>query len=240
MHIHFIQHESFEAPGAYLIWAMKRDYSVSFTRIFEYDLLPPTVDNIDLLIVMGGPQSPASTKEEFPYFDADAEAAFIRSCIDAGKAVLGVCLGAQLIGMAKGGDYKASPQREIGVFPIYLTDKGKEDWHMGGFSSPLLVGHWHNDMPGLVDGSDVLAESEGCPRQIVRYSKLVYGFQCHMELTPELVELLITSEEDLEESSKQHAFVQAPDSIRTFDYSQMNDILYLFLDRLVESYNNSH
>ncbi len=46
-------------------------------------------------------------------------------------------------------------------------------------------------MPGLTDQATVLAESEGCPRQIVQYGNFVYGFQCHMEFTVEAVEGLI-------------------------------------------------
>ena len=34
-----------------------------------------------------------------------------------------------------------------------------------------------------------MASSEGCPRQIVKYSDRVYGFQCHMEFDAEVIEL---------------------------------------------------
>jgi GMP synthase (glutamine-hydrolysing) len=57
------------------------------------------------------------------------------------------------------------------------------------------VGHWHNDMPGLTPNAKIIAFSAGCPRQIIEYSKLVYGLQCHMELTSEVVELLIQHSE---------------------------------------------
>jgi len=58
MHIHIIQHEIFEAPGAYLHWTEIRNHSVSFSKVFERDSLPLTTENIDLLLIMGGPQSP--------------------------------------------------------------------------------------------------------------------------------------------------------------------------------------
>lgn len=73
MHIHFVQHEHFEAPGAYLLWAMERQYTVSFSKLYDGDLLPDKVDDIDLLIVMGGPQSPDTTIRKCPHFDAEAE-----------------------------------------------------------------------------------------------------------------------------------------------------------------------
>ena len=198
MHIHFIIHEHFEAPGAYEIWGRSRGCSLSYTRVYQGDPLPEELGHTDLLIIMGGPQSPATTREECPWFDAQAEKALISRAIEEGKTVIGVCLGSQLIGEALGAAFCHSPEKEIGKFPVRLTDAGKANPLFEGFGSVLNVGHWHNDMPGLTPQAKVLAYSEGCPRQIVQYSERVYGFQCHMELTPEVVELLIEhSQNDL-------------------------------------------
>ena len=232
MNIHFIQHEVFEAPGAYLEWAKARNHTISFSKVFEHDSLPETVEKIDLLIVMGGPQAPDTTKEECAYFDAKSEISLIQKVINAGKAVVGVCLGSQLIGEALGAKFENSPEKEIGVLPIQLTEDGLKDEKVSHFDSSLLVGHWHNDMPGLTLQSKVLATSTGCPRQIIAYSDLVYGFQCHMELTPEVVELLIAEEEDFLTINTKHRFVQKPNEIRNFDYSEMNNKLFQFLDKL--------
>ncbi|AWK02825.1 glutamine amidotransferase [Flavobacterium crocinum] len=238
MNIHIIQHETYEAPGAYLNWATERNYNVSFSKVYQNDKLPDDIDFIDLLIVMGGPQSPNTTLEEFPHFDALAEIALIQKCITAKKAVVGVCLGSQLIGEAYGSKFNHSPEKEIGVFPISLTEEGIKDEKINHFGSVLNVGHWHNDMPGLTKESKVLAVSEGCPVQIVSYSNLVYGFQCHMELTTEVVALLIESETDLLAKSKQYQFVQNPETILAYDYSEMNTKLFQFLDKLIEAYKN--
>ncbi len=236
MNVHFIQHEIFEAPGAYLEWAKQKNHTNTFSKVYENQPLPQKADNIDLLIVMGGPQSPNTTQEECPHFNAKAEMALIQKCIQAGKAVVGVCLGAQLIGQALGAKFERSPEKEIGVFPIHLTEYGFKDEKINHFGSTLPVGHWHSDMPGLTTNSKILATSIGCPKQIVAYSYLVYGFQCHMELTPEVVELLIAEELDFLSNNTTHKFVQKPDEIRGYDYTEMNDKLFLFLDKLVDEY----
>ena len=236
MHIHFIQHEVFEAPGAYLHWAEKRQHTVTFSHVYQQNFLPREIDSIDLLIVMGGPQSPDSPQTEYHYFDAKSEIAFIRRCIDANKAVVGICLGAQLIGEALEAPYAHSPEKEIGVFPIELTADGMNDIKIAHFGNILQVGHWHNDMPGLTNESKILAYSAGCPRQIVRYSDLVYGFQCHMEFTPEVVPLLINSETDLLLQSRTHQFIQSVDEIQGYDYEKMNSKLHTFLDLLESAY----
>ena len=99
----------------------ERGFTAGYSRVYAYEPLPQTADGIDLLIVMGGPQSPATTKEECPHFDAAAERALISKCAAANKAVIGVCLGSQLIGEALGAGFDHSPEMEIGKFPITLT-----------------------------------------------------------------------------------------------------------------------
>ena len=232
MHIHFIIHEHFEAPGAYEIWGKSRGCSLSYTRVYQGDPLPEELGHTDLLIIMGGPQSPATTREECPWFDAQAEKALISRAIEAGKTVIGVCLGSQLIGEALGAAFCHSPEKEIGKFPIRLTDAGKANPLFADFGHELNVGHWHNDMPGLTPQAKVLAYSEGCPRQIVQYSERVYGFQCHMELTPEVVELLIEhSQSDLRRAGE-FRFVETAEKLRSHDYREMNQVLFSFLDKL--------
>lgn len=237
MHVHFIIHESFEAPGAYETWARSKGNHVTYSRVYEGEALPSSVDDIDFLIVMGGPQDPATPPEECPHFDAKAEQAVIASAVRAGKAVIGICLGSQLIGEALGASFAHSPEKEIGKFPVSLTQAGQQHELFSHFGYTLEVGHWHNDMPGLTPDATVIAYSEGCPRQIVAYSDLVFGFQCHMELTPEVVELLIAhSEKDLSRAAE-HRFVHRPAELRAHDYREMNQALFTFLDKLAGRYN---
>ncbi|HCH0657203.1 type 1 glutamine amidotransferase [Enterobacter asburiae] len=235
MHIHFIIHEHFEAPGAYEIWGKNRGCSLSYSRVYQGDPLPEDLESTDLLIIMGGPQSPATTLKECPWFDAQAEKALISRTIEAGKTVIGICLGSQLIGEALGAAFCHSPEKEIGKFPVRLTEAGKANPLFEDFGHELNVGHWHNDMPGLTPQAKVLAYSEGCPRQIVQYGERVYGFQCHMELTPEVVELLIEhSQNDLRRAAE-FRFVETAEKLRSHDYREMNQVLFSFLDKLTAS-----
>ncbi|WP_165210351.1 gamma-glutamyl-gamma-aminobutyrate hydrolase family protein [Streptococcus tangpeifui] len=235
MRVHFVIHEPYEAPGAYLAWAALRGHEVSFTKVYQFEKLLNTVDDVDLLIVMGGPQSPTSTQEEFPYYNAQAEIDLIKRAIDADKYIIGVCLGAQLLGEAYGVTCTASPEREIGNFPIELTEAGQADSRLSHIPSGLVVGHWHGDMPGMIKGAQVLATSQGCPRQIVRYTPKHYGFQCHLELTKDLVAQLLAQETDIEGESQRYTYVQETKTILTYNYDQMNQVLYEFLDKLLST-----
>lgn len=236
MHIHFIIHESFEAPGAYETWAKNKGHHITYSRLYQGDTLPQSITPFDFLIVMGGPQSPATTQAEYPHFNTKAEQAIIATAVNAGKVVIGICLGSQLLGEALGAKFEHSPEKEIGKFPIMLTEAGKNHALFSHFDSPLSVGHWHNDMPGLTPEAEVIAYSEGCPRQIVAYAPLAFGFQCHMELTHEVVEQLIAhSQNDLSRAAE-FKFVESAEKLRTHSYDEMNQKLYSFLDKLSERY----
>jgi len=232
MKVHFVIHESFEAPGAYLEWVQKRGHTASFSHLHGGDALPVDAGQHDMLVVMGGPQSPSTPQSECPHFNAKAEMALIGAFVDAGKLVVGVCLGAQLLGEALGGMHERSPEKEIGRFPITLTPAGRANPRFAGFADVLDVGHWHGDMPGLAPGATIIAYSEGCPRQIIEYSPRAYGFQCHMEFTADVVDMLIEASTQELATLRDHPFVQQADVLRAQDWSRMNQVLFGFLDML--------
>ena len=234
MKVHVIMHESFEAPAAIETWAKNRECEISHTRIYLGDLFPEKC-NFDFLVVMGGPQSPVTTKEECPHFDSQKEIAFVKKAIEEDKILLGVCLGAQIIGEAFGAHFDHSPNREIGVFPVMLTQEGRKDPICGKFPETFDVAHWHGDMPGLTPTSKILATSKGCPRQIVRYSSKIYGFQCHFEFTPEAVEGMIENSTAELDEHKGLPYIQSAKKLRANEYSGMNSLLFQFLDRLTSS-----
>jgi GMP synthase (glutamine-hydrolysing) len=230
MRVHFVMHEPYEAPGAIEEWAHERKHEVGYSRVYAAEPLPKA-DELDFLVVMGGPQSPSTTKEECPYFDAAAEMALIRACVESRKLVLGVCLGAQLTGESLGAKTEHSPQPEIGCHPIYLTEAGFEDPNLADFGSALMSGHWHNDMPGLTPQAAVLAYSERCPRQIIRYGERVYGFQCHLEFNRPVVREMLNSSPEISEATA--------DSMLRHDYSPMNSTLKYFLDAFTSHFQEN-
>ncbi len=93
---------------------------LGITKCWEYEPIPKNV-TADLLVVLGGGQCPAMTKMECGYFDAEQEKALIRSYVESDRMVVGVCLGAQLVGEAPGASYSHSPEPEIGPVEARLT-----------------------------------------------------------------------------------------------------------------------
>lgn len=231
-----IQHEEYVKPGEYLRWARRRGIEPAFIRCWESAAFPKPENLPDLLIVLGGPQDPGTTRAECPHYDAQAEMELIRRCAAGGKMVVGACLGAQLMGQALGACFSHSPEREVGPTPLRLTEAGRADPLLHAFPDRFIGGESHNDMAGLPEGSTVLAESDGCPRQIIRFGTYLYGLQTHLEFDREIVaEILENIPSSLSEPEK-HPFVQSREAIVGYDYSEMNALLSSLLDALTEKW----
>jgi GMP synthase (glutamine-hydrolysing) len=177
---------------------------------------------------MGGPQSPTQI-EKYPYLQD--EITLIKHAVKHNKVILGFCLGAQLIGEAMGGKTDRSPEKEVGVYPITLTEAGQQDYLLKDFPHNFPVIHWHHDMPGETNKSKLLAYSQGCPRQIIKYDNKIYGFQCHLEIPHNGIEKMIKAcPEDLSASK----FTQTKEKLLANDYDLINNYMIIILNRLVE------
>jgi GMP synthase (glutamine-hydrolysing) len=227
MKIQFILHADFETCGAIEIWARENSFATMFCRPFAGDLLPVEC-HYDLLVVMGGPQSCAQINQ-ISYLQQ--EILLIQETIRLGIPLLGICLGAQLIGESLGARVERSPQKEIGIFPIQLTEAGRLDPLLQGLPDKFLAMHWHNDMPGLTEEALVLATSKGCPRQIIRYNSRTYGFQCHVEMSKLNVESMIRHcYEDL----SVELFVQPSEQMLNHDFAEINKNSNQILNNLLK------
>lgn len=225
MNILFITHASFEKAGSIELWAKKNNHITREVKPYAGETLP-AIDDYDMLIVMGGPQSPIKI-EKSPYLKDEIE--LIKQALNKKKKIIGVCLGAQLIAEALGAKTERSPNKEIGMYPVELIGDVGNDPVFKNFPSKFDVMHWHSDMPGLIDDIELLAKSEGCPRQIFRFGDRVYGFQCHFELTKELVENMV---EHCGGDLKAGKYVMTSQELMSLDYSKINAQMDEVLDYL--------
>lgn len=179
MRAHYLQHVPFEGLGSIEAWLRNKGYATSCTRLFE-SVNFPNMEEIDLLIIMGGPMSVNDEKE---YSWLVKEKAFIRMAIDSGTPVLGICLGAQLIANCLGAKVYPNPQKEIGWFPIHSI--GEESSLFFKFPKSIEVFHWHGETFDLPPGATLIASSEACKNQGFQIGSSVMGLQFHLETTPE-------------------------------------------------------
>lgn len=177
MRAHYLQHVPFEGLGSIGPWLEANGYEVTCTRFFESADLPD-VDAIDLLVIMGGPMS-VNDEDTWPWLISEKR--FVRECIDSGKPVLGICLGAQLIASALGARVFANPVKEIGWFPVHSV--GASAGNLFRFPDTETVFHWHGETFDLPPGAVRLAKSEACENQAFQIGASVIGLQFHLETT---------------------------------------------------------
>lgn len=184
MKVHVLQHVPFEGLGSIESWLGSRGAEVGYTRFFDSATLPGMA-GLDLIIAMGGPMS---VNDEAELSWLKDEKRFVAEAIQAGKAVLGICLGAQLMASALGARVYPGPHKEIGWFDIERTSDCLEHFQFPGTAK---VFHWHGETFDLPSGAIRLARSAGCANQAFQIGPRAMGLQFHLETTPAGVELLI-------------------------------------------------
>jgi GMP synthase-like glutamine amidotransferase len=142
------------------------------------DPLPDSHDRFDALVLLGGAQS-ALDDDTHPYLPA--EAALARSFGDAGKPVLGICLGAQLVARGYGGTNLLGRPLEFGWREVRATTAGRADPVLSALGQASPIFHWHLDTFTLPPGAIRLAESDMTANQAFRIGRAVYGIQFHFE-----------------------------------------------------------
>jgi GMP synthase-like glutamine amidotransferase len=184
MHVHVLQHVAFEGLGSIESWLSHRGAHVTYTRFFESPQLPPLTD-IDLIIALGGPMS-VNDEKQLPWLLDEKR--FVAKAIASDTAVLGICLGAQLIASALGACVYPGREKEIGWFPVFAAPGVS-----GAFVFPedTEVFHWHGETFDLPPGAVHLASSAGCQNQAFQVGSRVIGLQFHLETTPECAEAII-------------------------------------------------
>ena len=176
MKAHILQHVAFEDAGIINAWLDARGAETSLTRVNQAATLPDPA-GLDLLVVMGGPMS-VNDEAEYPWLVAEKR--FIAQVAAQGTAVLGICLGAQLIASAHGGRVYRAPEKEIGWFDIEAVDAPQGCFR---FPQRCTVMHWHGETFDLPPGAHRLAVSQACANQAFELGERVIGLQFHLEMT---------------------------------------------------------
>ena len=228
MRAHYLQHEPHEGPGSIQPWLAARGFEVRGTMVHEGEALPD-IAAFDFLIVMGGGMS-ANDERRLPWLRA--EKALIREAIDAGRKVLGVCLGAQLIASALGARVYRNAEKEIGWHEIRAAET--PDSRAFRFPAACEVFHWHGETFDLPSGAVLLASSEACRHQAFQIGSNVIGLQFHLETTPEGVLQFVTSSPGDLESGR---YVQSGKEILSCPaekYQRLNALMGQLLAHLLQ------
>jgi len=150
------------------------------------------------LVILGGAQG-VYELDKYSYLQDEIN--LTNAFIAADKPVLGLCLGAQVIATALGGDVLQNQQKEIGWFDIKLSEGAMNDNLMMMHSQIAKAYHFHGDYFRLPPECVSLASSELTECQLFRYRNNVYGFQFHAEVDQDLIEVMCRTNADYMQSN---------------------------------------
>ena len=226
MRIHYLQHVPFEDLANMESWASSRGHAVSKTRLFSGEGLP-SPSSFDWLIIMGGPMN-IYQEQSFAWLAEEKE--FIKKAISGGKIVLGVCLGAQLISSVLGGVVTENRYKEIGWFPVRLTEEGRASPLFSALPDRFIALHWHGDTFSIPPGASRMAESDACSNQAFVLGKAI-GLQFHLESNQESIKRLI---DHCAEEMIPGPYVQMPEDLAAVpeSYDGLRGLMESFLDRI--------
>lgn len=247
LRIHALFHTDYEDFNFLKQWANAHKHPITVSRSYDNHSLP-ALDSFDWLIVMGGPMS-VHDEDKHPWLIKEKE--LIKQTIDAGKTVIGICLGSQLVADCLGANVQPSGVKEIGWLPMQLTEAGQAHPILQDLpKTPFMVFHWHGDGFDCPKGASIIAETKAWANQGFIYQTpkhkqrgtWVLAWQCHFEVTKESLPKMVSNgnaaiQSGLEEYPET---VQSPDKILELGakYIEENNArLAAMLNRIAASEN---
>ena len=112
----------------------------------------------------------------------DGERALLGELLARDVPTLAVCLGAQLLAGAAGGEVGRATRPEIGWLPVDVTPAGAADPLLGPLEPGFEALEWHSYACALPPGATALAGSATC-LQAYRIGERAWGIQFHAEVT---------------------------------------------------------
>jgi GMP synthase (glutamine-hydrolysing) len=176
-HVLAIRHIAFEDLGTFEPMFREWGYRIEYVDAPTSDLAALDVLAPDLLVILGGP---IGVYEEDNYPFLVAEFALVEQRLESNRALLGICLGAQMIARACGARVFPGPTKEIGWGPVTLTDAGAQS-ALAPLAQGSSVLHWHGDTFDLPAGAVCLASTAAYTQQAFSIGTQVLGLQFHLE-----------------------------------------------------------
>ena len=216
-----------EGPGHFATFLDAKRLAWKLFKLDEGVAVPGSSERFAGLAFMGGPMS---ANDELPW--TQPVLALMRDAVAREVPVIGHCLGGQMLSRALGGQVKRNPVKEIGWNPVHIVDSPvAREWF--GELREFDTFQWHGDTFSIPPGAERILTGAHCENQAYVVGDRHLGLQCHVEMTPEMIESWLGSgKAELDENLSSPA-VQPAERIRG-DMPKRLPALSLTAERLYE------
>jgi GMP synthase-like glutamine amidotransferase len=171
-----------EGPAHFSEWLDRESLPWQLIAVDEGAPIPADPLAFSGIGMMGGPMS---VTDALAWIDPLSR--LLRDAIARDVPVIGHCLGGQLLAQALGARVQRSTVPEIGWIDVESTDMGAQRAWFGGHAR-FTPFQWHYDAFELPSGATRVLTNRFNPNQAYVIGERHIGFQCHMEMTADLVE----------------------------------------------------
>ena len=177
-----LRHTPGEGPGYFATFLQNHGIPQRLVCVDKGEAIPEWPEAYSGVVFMGGPMS---ANDDLPWITHALE--LIRRAVSRDVPVLGHCLGSQLMSKALGGIVTRNPVREIGWGKVTRVENPiTHDW-LDGLPAQFDAFHWHGETFTIPPGAAHILSSPHCRNQGFVLGKHL-GLQCHIEMTPSMVE----------------------------------------------------
>lgn len=176
------RHFHTEGPGYFATFLERHGIPWQLIKIDAGEAVPPLAGAFSGVVFMGGPMS---VNDDLPWIAPAL--ALIRDAVASGVPVLGHCLGGQLMSKALGGTVSRNPVKEIGWGEVSVAETVEAQRWFGHANPAFRSFHWHGETFTVPPGAQRLLSSAHCVNQAFSLGNSL-GMQCHIEMTPEMID----------------------------------------------------
>jgi GMP synthase-like glutamine amidotransferase len=179
-----------EGPAHFAEWLDRESLPWEMIAIDAGAMVPSDARRYAGIGMMGGPMSVTDT---LAWIGPLSE--LLRDAVAHDVPVIGHCLGGQLLAQALGARVRRTAVPEIGWIDVESTDVDAQNAWFGG-RSRFTPFQWHYDVFDVPAGAKRVLTNHFNANQGYVINDRHIGFQCHIEMTRELVETWCASGSD--------------------------------------------
>ncbi len=182
--VRIFTHATSEPPGHIAELINQLDIPFELVCLEDGKQVPMDLDNISALVFMGGPGDVNKAPDWMLQ-----EMALVKLATTKDIPILGVCLGAQLLSKALGGNVWEADNVEVGWHDVKLLPSSSGHQWFDGLPGKFTVFQWHAHVFSAPPGSVSMATSECTECQAFTIGNIL-AIQFHLEMNAEVIEFL--------------------------------------------------